>query len=93
MKFLPTLYFETRCRRCGEPSVYPIPSDNPAYHMHLEQHNFKLQKQVEDLQDDVMTLAKECLDAGVRPEVIRRADRLLETLKEILEQHRPKEKS
>lgn len=76
--------FEFRCSQCGGICHYPTPSeyDSPMHVMLVEEQQRVLMTQIGHMGADLMDLARECLDAGVRPEILRRADKLREILDE-----------
>lgn len=80
------LTFDFQCRRCGTPLRIPIHPefDNPAYVMGIERQHGYLREHLSQMEADLMALARECLDAGVKPEIMRRADELRETIREWL---------
>jgi hypothetical protein len=75
---LPILTFDFRCFNCGFPQRIPVPPefDSPAYVMLMEKEHELLKKEMANMSSTLMELAHECLDAGVKPEVLRRADAL-----------------
>jgi hypothetical protein len=76
--------FECRCFHCGSPFLVPIKPEyeNPMHVMLVEEQQRVFRKHIAAMGDDLMQLARECVDAGVRPEILRRADRLREILDE-----------
>ena len=80
---LQILTFDYKCR-CGTPLRIPIRPEfeNPLYVMEVEKQHKLLERQLHDMGIELMKLARECLDAGVKPEILERADRLREMLKE-----------
>ena len=50
--------------------------------MLVEEQQRHLREYVTRMGEDLMDLARECLDAGVKPEILQRADRLRDILNE-----------
>lgn len=78
-----------QCSQCGRQIVIPLKRDwnSPLYVMHMEQEHKVLRDQLIQMQRDLIELAQECVNAGVRPEILKRADatrKLFEELKERL---------
>jgi hypothetical protein len=75
-----------RCRCCREPISIPLRHDcsNPIYVMWLEKEQAMLQKEYQVLHEHFTELARECVDAGVRPAFMRRADEMREKLNQLL---------
>ncbi len=78
----PILTFDFQCYGCGRPLRIPIRPewDNPVYIMEMERQHRLLKEQMVSMGQDLMTLARECLEAGVKPEVLKRADEIREAL-------------
>lgn len=76
-----------QCRHCREPVSIPLRHDcsNPLYVMWLEKEQEMLRKEYQVLHEHFTELAKECVDAGVRPEFMRRTDEILEALDRLLQ--------
>ena len=71
------LTFEYRCD-CGKPFLVPLKRDwsSPLYVMHMEREHEYLKRTLVQAQKDLLELASECVEAGVRPSVLKRADEL-----------------
>lgn len=78
------LTFDFECHRCRTPLRIPLRTewDNPVYVMEMERQHRLLKEQLGQMGSDLMELAHECLDAGVKPEILRRADELREMIDE-----------
>lgn len=70
---------DCRCRKCDTPFRIPLNRDwsSPLYVMHMEREHRMIRDVLSALQKDMLELAGECVEAGVRPELLRRADRML----------------
>lgn len=81
------LEIETFRCRCGNPINIPIRQEwnSPLYIMEMEREHARLWKQIDGMHKALMELAQECVDAGVRPSCLRRADELKELLQLMLE--------
>ena len=70
--------FDWRCFSCGFPQSVPIKPgwDNPVYVMEMERVHKVFLDHIGCMEVELMDLAEECVDAGVKPEILRRADEL-----------------
>lgn len=88
---LPTTFEirEVRCRGCGWPISIPMRPEysDPVYVAHVERENKKLVGEIANVHELLLELAAECVDAGVRPAMLRRADELKELLALLLKRY------
>lgn len=79
---------------CGRRLHIPAKSvySDPFYVEHVRHMNVKLEKEFFVLRDQLLELAGECVDAGVRPAMLRRADEMRAKLDELLEMFREQER-
>ncbi len=80
------LTFDFHCGACGRPSKIPIKRgwDNPVYVMEMEKQHRLLRDEITRLKECLIELAGECVEAGVRPMILRRADEMKERFQELL---------
>lgn len=80
-------YIECRCYRCGFMNRLPVKPgwDNPLHVMEMEKRYEHLESYTRQVAKDLMELAAECVDAGVRPSVLKRADEMRQQLQSLLE--------
>lgn len=80
---------DVRCRGCGQPISIPMRSEysDPVYVAHVELENVVLMKEINHAHEVLMELAGECVEAGVKPAFLRRADELKELLDLLLKRH------
>lgn len=73
------------CQNCGTPILIPLYRDwsSPLYVMHMEKEHKLLREALCRMHEDLMELAGECVEAGVRPGVLRRADALRDQFREL----------
>lgn len=76
---------EVSCQRCGTRLLIPLQREwsSPLYVMHMEKEHEMLRELLCHMKDDLLELANECVEAGVRPEIMRRADRMREQFDEL----------
>lgn len=66
------------CVFCRRKMAIPIKPDwsSPLFVMQMEREHEKLKRSLVEASKDLKQLAEECVEAGVRPSVLRRADEL-----------------
>lgn len=74
-----------RCHQCNTPIVIPLKRDwsSPLYVMHMEREHKIIREMLGSMQADLMALAAECVESGVRPEILKRADRTRDLFREL----------
>ena len=79
---MPTILTVDYTCRCGQPIRIPIRPewDNPAYVMGVIHEHDQLKLELGQIKSDLLVLARECLNAGLKPEILRRADELRKRL-------------
>lgn len=78
------------CVHCGKPMMLPLKHDwsDPLYVMHMEEEHRRYGDLLSKLHADMIELAGECVEAGVRPSILKRADELnalFKALKQVFE--------
>lgn len=83
---LPILTFDFQCFGCGRPLRIPIRPewDNPVYVMEMERQHRLMREEITELRTALIELAGECVDAGVKPSILQRADEMKEKLRVML---------
>lgn len=73
------------CVFCGRKLEIPIKPDwsSPLYVMYMEREHQKLKRALAEAREDLVELAGECVEAGVRPSILRRADELRATFDDL----------
>lgn len=79
------LVFDHQCHRCGTPIRIPLKRDwsAPLYVMHMEREHKFLLERLTEMHADLLELAGECVDAGVKPSIMKRADELRDRFREL----------
>lgn len=80
-----TMTSEVSCQRCGARLLIPLKRDwsSPLYVMHMEQEHEIIRGILVQMNRDMIELAKECVEAGVRPEILKRADQMRDKFNEL----------
>jgi hypothetical protein len=67
-----------QCFGCGRMNHIPVrPSfENPLFVMEMEREHRLLNEELNRMGHTLMELANECLDAGVKPQIMRKADEI-----------------
>ena len=78
-----TLDARVNCVNCGRPLLLPLKHDwsSPLYVMHMEREHEMLKEILSRMHKDLIELAEECVEAGVRPSMLKRADAVNAQLK------------
>lgn len=76
---------EVSCQKCGTRLLIPLKRDwsSPLYVMHMENEYEIIRGALVQMHRDMIELAKECVEAGVRPEILKRADKMRDTFNEL----------
>lgn len=79
-----TLTVNYRCN-CGSLIKIPLNRDwsSPLYIMHMEKEHKMIRETLCSMKTDLLELAEECVEAGVRPEILKRADALRDQFSEL----------
>ena len=82
LQLRPIMTIDFRCCECGHHMQIPIRPewDNPVYVMEVERQHRLIREELVLLRKGLVELAGECVDAGVRPECLKRADEINERL-------------
>lgn len=87
---LPILDRIGKCAKCGLKIQVPILPEfrDPLYVEHVRTLNEFLQGELVRAHEELLELAAECVDAGVRPSILKRADELKLKLEELFRKYR-----
>jgi len=74
-----------RCIFCDKPFMIPLKRDwsSPLYVMHMEAEHEMYRETLVKMHAEMIELAGECVAAGVRPAIMKRADELNALFKEL----------
>lgn len=77
--------FATSCIHCNKPMLIPLKHDwaHPLYVFHMVDEHKALRKMLTHAHDEMLELAQECVEAGVRPSVLKRADETMKLFREL----------
>lgn len=73
-----TVTATVQCAHCRKMMRIPVQRDwsSPLYVMQMEDEHRMLREQLVQMHKDMVELASECVDAGVRPSILKRADEI-----------------
>lgn len=73
------------CVHCRRPMLIPLKRDwsSPLYVMHMEGEHKMYKDILAKMHTDLIELAGECVEAGVRPSIMKRADEMNALFKEL----------